>query len=292
MFSKYFFYNAFTTETKNYSETPTTIFHTYNFNKPAFGFASTWFLNSGFQLKGSYENTFRLPDGSEMFGDGINLMPNPLLKPEHSTNANLGLLVQKRKELGLWTFETNLFYRFIEDKIRIIAEGATSESGNLARAENKGVEVDVSYKSDRGFYFDINGTYQDLRNRTRFDENGRIDYTNGDRLPNEPYLYGNMVVSQSFSDLMMKGDHLNLALYSRYVNAFYLHWPGFGSAKDKKIIPTQFAQNIECSYALSENKYNIAFGVQNVLDQKIYDNFRAQKPGRSFYIKMRYFINK
>jgi outer membrane cobalamin receptor len=39
---------------------------------------------------------------------------------------------------------------------------------------------------------------------------------------------------------------------------------------------------------MSNGKYNVAFNISNIFDEDIYDNYNIQKPGRAFYIKLRY----
>ncbi|MDO7745190.1 MAG: hypothetical protein MUP99_15515 [Pedobacter sp.] len=41
---------------------------------------------------------------------------------------------------------------------------------------------------------------------------------------------------------------------------------------------------------MENGKYNLSAECRNLTDNNAYDNFRQQKPGRSFSLKFRYFI--
>ncbi|RYF19655.1 MAG: TonB-dependent receptor, partial [Flavobacteriales bacterium] len=77
---------------------------------------------------------------------------------------------------------------------------------------------------------------------------------------------------------------------SQFVNWFYLNWESRGSIESKNKIPTQFSHNAALSYTVAKGKYNVAVEVNNFTNELLYDNFRLQKPGRSVFMKLRYFI--
>jgi outer membrane receptor protein involved in Fe transport len=60
------------------------------FNKYGFGIASRFKVLVDLGIKLSLERAYRLQEVEEVFGDGLNIQPNPDLKPESSYNANLG----------------------------------------------------------------------------------------------------------------------------------------------------------------------------------------------------------
>ncbi|ULT23769.1 hypothetical protein KUH03_32230 [Sphingobacterium sp. E70] len=45
------------------------------------------------------------------------------------------------------------------------------------------------------------------------------------------------------------------------------------------------------TYSLKDGRYNISFECRNLGNELAYDNFRLQKPGRSFNLKLRYFLH-
>lgn len=63
-----------------------------------------------------------------------------------------------------------------------------------------------------------------------------------------------------------------------------------GELETKKAIPEQFTENAMVSYSFLNGKYNLAFECRNITDVKVYDYFKVQKPGRSFAVKFRFFL--
>lgn len=39
-------------------------------------------------------------------------------------------------------------------------------------------------------------------------------------------------------------------------------------------------------------RYSVAFECTNITNEKLYDNYRLQKPGRAFNVKLRLFLQK
>lgn len=287
-FAKSFLFSGKTYEEDLYSEAPETIEHNSEFFKPGFGVAIVGELFSHLKVKASYENTYRLPEGAEIFGNGLNVESNPQLQPEHSHNLNAGWLYQNNAGHHQWIWEANFFSRQAKRLIRQAATGAKSQYVNLAKASITGGETEVTYRWQSKLSFTLNLTYQNLINATQYDESGNVNYTYQDRLPNIPYLFGNAHLQYQLKDVWQLDDALGFYLSSRYVHEFYLQWPGHGGKKHT--IPTQLIHSAEMNYAFNKGTYNISFGVNNLLDTKAYDNFRVQKPGRSIYLKLRYFL--
>src|SRR5690606_37609922 len=96
VFSKLFLMKSTGFEGDRYSKTDSTLVEiTASYNKKAYGIASTFFLTEKTQLKLSYENTYRMPEPAEMFGNGLALLSNLDIKPEESRNFNAGILSNK-----------------------------------------------------------------------------------------------------------------------------------------------------------------------------------------------------
>jgi hypothetical protein len=76
------------------------------------------------------------------------------------------------------------------------------------------------------------------------------------------------------------------------IEQFFLKWESQGSADSKFIIPRQFVNNASVTYTSHNGRYNVSLSAMNLLDAMCYDNFRVQKPGRSFNIKLRYYLTK
>lgn len=267
-----------------------------DYSKLGYGIATTYFLKPNLQLKASYEKSFRLPETDELFGDIENLEGNIGLKPEHSYNYNAGLSFQTHiNKIHRFSFDGSVLYRDAKDFIRpSLNQNQTKRTmGNLASVTNLGLEGEIRYSFKQLFTAGINATYQNLRNDTRFEEGMTMESPlYRDRIPNMPFLYGNADASLFFKNVGQKGNTLTLGYNVLYVHDYYLSWPSQGERADKYDIPRQWQQDVNAVYTLGNGKYNIGLECKNITDNRIYDNFSLQKPGRAFYAKIRYFISK
>lgn len=110
------------------------------------------------------------------------------------------------------------------------------------------------------------------------------------RIPNQPWLFGNLDFSIGKDNLVGEGSRLQFSWYTQYVHWFYLSWEAFGNINSNSVIPDQYIHNAVLSYSRENGKYNVSLECRNLSDNLAYDNFRLQKPGRSMALKLRYFI--
>ncbi|PIF32645.1 outer membrane cobalamin receptor [Flavobacterium sp. 9] len=258
-----------------------------------FGYGATaaYHLSDKFQIKGSYEHTYRLPSDIEMLGDGLIINSNIGLKPESSDNANLGLAFLTQKNKNQFAAETSLIYREAKDFIREQQVGDKAVFENLQNVQITGIDGVLRYGFKDLVTFEVNGTYQKSLNKNKY----KIGTTSPDvlynaQLPNVPIFYGNADLTFNFKNIKYKDDRLSLNVSANYIDAFYLTWPVLGSLETKKSIPEQFTQNAMVAYSFLNGKYNLAFECRNITDVKVYDYFKVQKPGRAFSVKFRYFL--
>lgn len=262
-------------------------------NVQGYGTALSYYLINNLQIKASYEKSYRMPEPDELFGDNVNVEGNPNLKPERSSNYNLGLIYDKSiNDKNYFSATANIIYRDAADFIRthLNRNETMLISDNLASVTNFGAEADLSYTINKKYNFGINATYQNIRNNTKYEAGYTVESpTYKDRVPNIPYLFANANAGVNFTDLFFKKDRFSINYNFLFVNKYYLYWPSMGA--EKRYIPTQASHNISLLYAAKDGKYNISFECKNLLDASIYDNFSLQKPGRAFYIKLRYYLN-
>ncbi|MGR3812107.1 carboxypeptidase-like regulatory domain-containing protein [Jiulongibacter sp. NS-SX5] len=261
-------------------------------NNIGYGVASTYFLTKQLQLKVSYEDTYRLPDAFEMFGNGLLLLPNVTLTPEKSKNYNFGLLGRLERKNHNLIAEANYLYRIPENLIRLAALGVTSQYQNLTSAKANIVEGGVKYSYKRKYNIEANATYQNIINNQKLTPSGGENYLFGDRLPNQPFLFGNASAGVLFDDILTEGNTLSVSWASLFVEAFYLKWPSQGNSKTKYDIPRQVSHSASVAYSLKSGTYNVSLSCNNIFDEILFDNFMLQKPGRAFTLKARYFFNK
>lgn len=262
-----------------------------------YGLATSYYLLPQLQAKFSYEKSNRLPENFELFGDVVNQESNFNLKPEISHNFNLGLNYnfsigeQHRFMAGLTGIYRDakdfIYFRFNANQWKVVAD-------NLNAVSNLGFESELRYSFKQLLMVELNATYQDIRNQVKYDPPGStgISPVYHDRMPNIPFLYGHGSASVFFNDVLRRGDKLSFGYNLLYVYAFYLYWPSRGSKDDKYDIPTQLSHDVNMIYTLKNGRYNIALECRNLANERLYDNFSLQKPGRSFAIKLRYFYAK
>lgn len=268
-----------------------------NSSNLGYGFASSYYLRPNFQVKGSFEKSYRLPSSRELFGNpNENAFGNIDLKPESSYNYNLGFSYQTNfNKVHALTFDMNVMYRDAKDFIRstLYTNQVDTYTVNLGKMTNYGVDGEVRYSYRNRFTAGFNMTYQNLRNMTKYEpDQNYVSAFYKDRIPNIPYMFGNFDATAFFNDLFKKGNNLSVGYNLLYVHTYYLSWPSMGSKDSKLEIPKQFNHDLNVVYTMANGKYNIAFECKNIFDNKLYDNFSLQKPSRAFYIKFRYFFNK
>jgi len=265
-----------------------------------YGAAVTYFIIPKLQAKLSYEKAFRLPESTEMFGDGLIQQRNPDLKPESSNNANFGLVFEQIVKDHTFFIEMNLIYRDTKDFIQKDLTTASAITGykNLGKVLTKGVEGGVKYQWKRLLHAGVNITYQDIKDNMKYEEkqnshvgnevSENVNYKR--RLPNIPYFFGHGDIGLRFQDIVMKDSEVSLDYSINYVWKYFLSFPGLGAPTSKKVIPEQTSHDISLGYSMGKGKYSIVVECTNFTDTRLYDNYRLQKPGRAFNVKFRYFL--
>lgn len=259
-----------------------------------YGLASTYFVKPNLQVKGSYELTNRMPTPYEMFGDVENQEANASLRPENSHNVNLGLNYNfAAQDDHRFVVGTNLIYRYASDFIynRLNNNQSKLVADNREGVETWGADADARYSYKSWLTVGGSMTYQYLQNKQKYEPNyDNISPLYNDQMPNIPYLFGHADASVIFKDVLNKGNTLNVGYNLLYVHEFYLYWPSRGG--QKLYVPKQLTHDLNLVYSLADSRYNIGFEAKNIGNAKVYDNFSLQKPGRAFYVNLRYFINK
>ncbi len=260
-----------------------------------YGVASRYKVLPEGGLKVSYEKAFRLQEVDEVFGDGLNLQPNPDLRPEHSDNINLGIYYGKSfKEKHRFYAEASAFYRNAVDFIYPVPDQRSKALKNENKSSVKitGFEAELRYDYATLLSFNVNLTYQNAINTTRFGGTAsnvpEATYLN--KIPNQPWLFGNAGLGVGKNDVLGKDTRLQFNWYTQYVHWFFLTWEAFGNVNGKSNIPDQLVHNATLTYSLSNGRYNISAECRNLTDNLAFDNFRLQKPGRAFFMKFRYFL--
>lgn len=255
------------------------------------GFAASYKISPKLILKSSLEQATRLPSPTEALGDGVTIQPNFEIKPEQSFNINVGTILG-RYALGNQGVKiaVNAFYRNVSDKLQLNIFGGQElgQFTNIRKIGGTGAEIDIIYDFNQNLKFNVNGTYQDIRNKQKIDENGNNNILYGDRLRNQPYLMANAGIEYTVYDFIQKKSKIFTYFQLNYVHEFFLRWPSLGAADQKDIVPTQLVFDVGASYTFPSKKISVAIDISNILNEQVYDNFLLQKPGRAIFAKINY----
>ena len=245
-------------------------------------------------LKASYEHSVRLPLARELLGNGSTIYANTALNPEKSDNVNLGVFGTWHPGRGHTVYyEVNGFMRFVDDYIQaVVAEKeGMMQYQNVPAVHIKGLEGEVRYSWKRNLQCMANVSWQDARDQRQYKEDGKLSATYLNRVPNRPWLFGAAEVNYTFHDVFRKNSSLRLEASYQWVHWYYLTWEAYGSKESKAQIPAQHVVNAGVTYSLENGKYNVSVNCDNLFDRLVYDHYKLQKPGRSFFLKFRVFLN-
>ncbi len=282
----------------DYAKGEDTLFLKKNMRRNVFGYglATSYFFTPALQLKLSYEKTNRLPESEEVFGDVANREGNWDLSPELSNNLNLGVSYSLPISDHRIYFATTGAYRYVKNYIIDMFNGLESKimAQNLLKISSIGIESELKYSYKKLLYAGVNLTYQNIQDREKYrlDFPSTLSNTYKERIANIPYLYGNADAAFYFSNVLTNLDRLSIGYNVLYVHSFYLYGGKEAAKETMRSIPKQISHDANIVYTLKNGRYNIALECRNLTNAKLYDNFSLQKPGRSFSIKLRYFLNK
>ncbi|WP_437502729.1 TonB-dependent siderophore myxochelin receptor MxcH [Sorangium sp. So ce1099] len=242
--------------------------------------------------KASYELATRLPSPDEIFGDGLLIAPNVELDPETSHNINLGPRLElRRTAVGDISAELNGFLRESEDlifRVFLHSQGElySFQFDNVARARALGVESQLGWVSP-GRWVSLDGgvTLQDVRNASSA---GRFGDFEGDRMPNRPWLFASWGARSRVPRLLTRGDELEPFYVGRYVHEFFRAWESRGVKESKDLVPSQLTHGIGVTYSMRTGfaRFSTTIEVQNLTDERVYDFFGVQRPGRTLSLKV------
>jgi hypothetical protein len=291
-------YLQYTKGPKNISTTSSAKYELFSetVSTTGYGAATTYFFKD-LQFKLSYENTYRLPTSNEMFGDEDLEGSNASLKAEHSDNYNINVSYDKTFNRTHSLFiDAGFMYRDIQDYIRRVPEYAhgTASYENHGHVSNIGYNGEIRYSYKRWLTIGGNFTYQELINQEKYKSGSAtvVSTSYKSRVPNVPYLFGNGDCNVFLAHVGGKENSLNIGYNILYVKEFPLRWGTNGQYDSKDLIPSQCSHDVNLTYSIKNGKYNVSVECRNLTDERMYDNFSLQKPGRSFSAKFRYFFSK
>jgi vitamin B12 transporter len=237
--------------------------------------------------KASYELATRIPSVDEFFGDSLYVIPNLLVRPEYSHNANAGISFETRRtKLGNFSIEGDWFLRNISNLIVGLAESlGTIQYQNVEGAKIWGVEGAVKWISPGNWLvLDANATWQDARNVST---QGPFQEFDGQRIPNRPWLFANWSARFQWRKVLTSDDGISPFYNGRIVNEFFRNWESVGDKDFKLVIPTQMSHVVGISYFNNvPSRTSVTFEIDNLTSANLYDFFGVQKPGRVYSVKV------
>ncbi|MCD7938365.1 MAG: TonB-dependent receptor [Tannerellaceae bacterium] len=264
------------------------------YSTTGYGLAATYLITDAVQLKASFEKSYRLPTVNELFGDDVLETGDAGLKPESSRNINVNLSYDNVfQQLHAVYFDMGFVYRDTRDYIRRQIEQRYGGAfyTNHGQVRNLGIDMEARYFYGKKFGVGGNFTWQNLVNMERYQSGGvKESVTYKDRMPNVPYLFSNADATYNIHDLFGKGNIFSVGYNLQYVHQFFRSWESEGG--NNIFIPTQLSHDITFNYSVRNGRYNVALEAKNFTNEMLFDNYSLQKPGRSFYLKVRYYFYK
>ena len=274
---------------KHYSIKHTYLSESTSVDKSGYGIAATY-LWKDFQVKSSFEKTYRLPTDSELFGDGDMVWGNTDLKPEAGNNYNFNLSYSTVLDKVHAVFaDAGFVYRKTEDYIRSnpYGSGSRASSVNIGGVESVGLNVEARYVYNDFLQLGGSLTTQSIRSKQKYAiGSDKLNSYYNERIPNEPYFFGSLDAGFLFKDVIVKGNNLNVGYNLRYIDHYSYDFSSIG--ENPIWIPSQVVHDLSASYSFFNNSLHATVEANNVFDKLAYDNYSFQKPGRSFMFKIRY----
>lgn len=264
-----------------------------------YGLAASYYITPKVMALLSAERAVRMPTDNEIFGNQAeNIVGNTTLGPEVSNNLNLGFRVGsfnfRKHKVSL---SASGFIRDTKDKIvRRISDRVNDAIQalpyvNLGKTQAIGYEAAFEYVFNNRLIVNMNMSRFNLLFKDQFDASGGTLPVYNVQLPNEPFFTINGSAQYNFKDILQKDSDLNLYYGFGYVDPFYIIWP-LNRFSAQSATPAQFVNDAGLSYTFPKKQFVLSFDVRNMFDKMAFDNYAVQKPGRAFYLKLNYTINK
>ena len=259
-------------------------------NKKDFGIndAMRYRFLPSFMGKFSVGYDVRIPSETELLGDGIAVVPSGNLLPERNTSVNIGCLLDLvGKHPTNAQVELNFFYMHLKDMIRYTAGVIGAQYQNFGQMRTLGVEFEAKADVLPWLYAYVNTTYQDLRDVRNYEPNSSVpNPTKDKRMPNIPYLMGNMGLEFHRENLFGgTGQNTRIFLDYAFVEEYYYD---FEMTKlDKRRIPRSMTFDLGFEHSFLNNKLFISGKIRNLTDQKVLTEFNRPLPGINGGVKLR-----
>ncbi|WP_080054239.1 TonB-dependent receptor [Spirosoma aerolatum] len=259
-------------------------------NQPGYNAGFRYNFSPALLAKGSYERGVRLPNNTELFGDGVLITPTTYLKPELSHNYNLGLVYDHiNSQRNRLQIEANGFYMNVDNLIQLSGNGLTLGYVNYARANIRGVDIDVKYDLTKSVYASLNTTYQILTDINRFIPGTTVpNPTYNLTIPNTPQFFANWNLEFHREHLVGRDTKTRIIYDGSFMNRYNY---GFNvSVYDRFFIPTYVTHTLSVEQSFRQSRYTFTGEANNLTNASVINNFNQPLMGRTFRIKFRYLL--
>ncbi len=246
--------------------------------------------NNALTLKASVQSTVRMPIAEELFGDGVLLLPSEKLRPERSFNINVGAIwLINAMHYPQVRIGINTFYMRAKDMIKLMYSSMNMAYDNIGKVRVMGIDMEMESKLNRWLDLQGNITWQDARDMRKEAVGGGENFHYRYRIPNMPYLFGNVGVRLHKDGLLSKSSSSAFASTFGFTKAFSYNWEA--SKHNTMLIPARYCWDVAVHHSFNK-RCQLSFEIRNILNRENWAEFRYPMERRTFHLKMKYIINK
>ena len=246
--------------------------------------------NNALTLKASVQSTVRMPIAEELFGDGVLLLPSEKLRPERSFNINAGAIwLINAMRYPQVRIGINTFYMSAKDMIKLMYSSMNMAYNNIGKVRVMGFDMEMESKLNRWLDLQGNITWQDARDMRKEAVGGGENFHYRYRIPNMPYLFGNVGVRLHKDGLLSKSSSSAFASTFGFTKAFSYNWEA--SKHNTMLIPARYCWDVAVHHSFNK-RCQLSFEIRNILNRENWAEFRYPMERRTFHLKMKYIINK
>lgn len=246
--------------------------------------------NNALTLKASVQSTVRMPIAEELFGDGVLLLPSEKLRPERSFNINAGAIwLINAMHYPQVRIGINTFYMSAKDMIKLMYSSMNMAYDNIGKVRVMGIDMEMESKLNRWLDLQGNITWQDARDMRKEAVGGGENFHYRYRIPNMPYLFGNVGVRLHKDGLLSKSSSSAFVSTFGFTKAFSYNWEA--SKHNTMLIPARYCWDVAVHHSFNK-RCQLSFEIRNILNRENWAEFRYPMERRTFHLKMKYIINK
>ncbi|MCX7945062.1 MAG: TonB-dependent receptor [Deltaproteobacteria bacterium] len=216
-------------------------------------------------FKANYSLFKRYPDMYELFGDGIYIFPNPLLKPEEGELLDVGLELDVKGHLLKFAVFNNNYANLINFWQN---SQKTIKSENISKASIYGTELHIRPYIRKSIISEVSYTHQEPINKSD--------------IPS----FKNKILPFRYTDSLFV--RLGFDIFTlKFVYEFSYSSQNYFDAANflpKGGVPERNIHNIGLTYLYSDYDLTLGFHIRNITDVRIEDIAGYPLPGRMFFL--------